>query len=203
MHAIKKQQGISLIEVLVSMVIFSVGILGMITLQARVLQQNFDQHQRDVAIWTAQAIIDRVGLNKSEAALTAYESSIASSTLCDAPPAVMCAETNGSAATICTASEMATFDAWDVLCTADQGAVDVLIDFNVSFDCSSSAAATAGPPPTAATNCALGDTITLQFLWRSHTARADSRFSTSTITDATTVLTSGADIDGYVQVFIP
>lgn len=203
MHAINKQQGISLIEVLVSMVIFSVGILGMTTLQTRVLQQNFDQHQRDVAIWTAQAIIDRVSLNKSEPALTAYESSMTSSTLCDAAPAVMCAETNGVAATTCTDTEMAAFDAWDVLCTVDQGAADVLTDFTVSFDCSSSAAATAGPPPTAATNCALGDTVTLQFLWRSHTARADSRLPASTITNATTVLTSGADVDGYVQVFIP
>ena len=133
MRTIKQQRGVSLIEVLVSMVIFSVGILGMSTLQTRVLQENIDQRQRDVAIWKVQAIIDRISINKSPAALTQYETSITSSTICNAAPAKICAETNSAAAAVCSATEIASYDSWDVLCTNDQGASDVLADFNATL----------------------------------------------------------------------
>jgi type IV pilus assembly protein PilV len=190
----RKQQGVSLIEVLVSMIIFSVGILGMSTLQTRVLQENIDQRQRDVAIWQAQAIIDRISLNKTPAALTQYETSISDGAICDAVPATICAESfSGGAevdATSCSTTEIAIYDSWDILCTNDQGAADVLLDFNSRLTCSD-------PFP-----CATGSNLTLQLLWRSLTARADSRFPNTTIDDAATI-NDGPDIDGYIQVFRP
>ena len=197
------QKGTSRIEVLVAMIIFAIGILGMATLQTRVLQENHDQFQRDTAIWQAQAIIDRVSLNKNAAALKQYETSINNDGLCDNPPTATCASTSSSVATSCTELEMAEFDAWDVLCSDNQGVAELLTDFTVTFNCQSSAAAQAGPPPVAATDCAAGDRITLEFLWRSHTARGDARISNSTISDTITLATSGADVDGLTQVFLP
>jgi type IV pilus assembly protein PilV len=191
MPAIKKQQGTSLIEVLVSMVIFSVGILGMSTLQTRVLQENIDQHQRDVAIWKAQAIIDRISLNKSPAALTQYETSITANTTCDAgsEPATACAETDGADSAICSSIEIAIYDSWDVLCTNDQGAADVLSSFNATLACD--------PTP-----CALGSDLRLQFLWQSLTAATDPRFITTTIDDDTGI-NDGPNVEGFIQVFRP
>jgi type IV pilus assembly protein PilV len=191
--ATKKQQGVSLIEVLVSMIIFSVGILGMSTLQTRVIQENIDQRQRDVAIWQAQAIIDRISLNKTPAALTQYESSISSSTICDAAPATICAESYFGAAevdaAICSITEMAIYDSWDTLCTNDQGAADVLRDLNAQLTCDS-------------TPCVQGSNLKLRLLWRSLTAQSDPRFPTTTINDAATI-NDGPDVDGYIQVFRP
>jgi type IV pilus modification protein PilV len=190
MRAIKRQKGTSLIEVLVSMVIFSVGILGMSTLQTRVLQENLDQHQRNVAIWKAQSIIDRIGLNKEPAALTQYETSFSSATICAAAPSTACAETaGGGTISACTATEMAIYDSWDVMCTDDQGAASELINLNATLTCS--------PSP-----CVVGSDIRLQLLWRSLTAQSDPRFPTTTISN-TTALTDGPDIDGYIQVFRP
>lgn len=198
-----KQTGLSLIEVLVSMIIFAIGILGMATLQTRVLQENFDQFQRDTAIWQAQAIIDRVSLNKSAAALKQYETSISNANLCDNALTKTCASTSSSVASECTETELAEFDAWDVLCTDNQGVADLLTGFNASFNCQSSADEQAGPPIVSATNCALGDRITLAFLWRSRATLADPRINTSTISGTTTLATSGADTDGIIQVFVP
>jgi type IV pilus assembly protein PilV len=189
MRTINQQQGVSLIEVLVSMVIFSVGILGMSTLQTRVLQENIDQQQRDVAIWKAQAIIDRINLNKTAPALAQYVTDVTDNSICDAPPATFCAATNGTAADECDALEMATYDSWDVLCTNDQGAADVLNTFDASLVC-------------AATPCVVGSTLTLQFLWRSLTALSDPRIATTTI-DGNSTLSNRPDVDGYIQVFTP
>ena len=49
MYLSKKQQGVSMIELLVSLFIFSVGLLGFATLQTRSLQEGFDSGQRSVA----------------------------------------------------------------------------------------------------------------------------------------------------------
>jgi type IV pilus modification protein PilV len=190
MSTVKHQQGVSLIEVMVAMIIFSVGILGMTTLQTRVLQQNFDQQQRDTAIWSAQAIIDRVSLNKSSAAMTAYGTAINSATLCNTAPTKMCAQTKTTSAAICSTSEMATFDAWDVLCNSGNGDGNLLNDFSISFKCKQQ-------------GCVLGNLIEIEFLWRSRISTSDARLPTSVIGSDTTLANSGADIEGYAQVFSP
>lgn len=182
------QRGISLIEVLVSMSIFSVGILGMSALQTNVLHENFDQHQRDIAIWQAQALIDRISVNKSGPALTQYKDSVSLGTLCDNPAPVVCADTADGAAATCTETQIATYDSWDSLCTSDQGAADVLTDFNATLSCGGSV------------TCNAGDNLTITFLWRSHTIRADDRFARATISSANI---SNIQVEGYTQVFRP
>jgi type IV pilus assembly protein PilV len=189
MPAMKHQQGITLIEVLVSMIIFAVGILGMSTLQTKVLQDNIDQRQRDVAIWKAQAVIDRISLNKTPAALNQYVTSVSNNAVCGATPAKICAETNGGGAAICSATELAAYDAWDILCTNDQGAAALLTDFNANLTCS--------PTP-----CTINSDLNLQFLWRALAARSDPRLATAAIDDDADI-DDGPDIDGYIQVFKP
>ena len=190
----RNQQGISLIEILISMVIFAVGILGMATLQTRVLQENVDQRQRDVAIWKTQALIERISLNKSSNALKQYASSVSASDICDSTPSNICAESysgnSEQAAATCSDTQLAIYDSWDVLCTNDQGAADILRDFSASLSCDTA-------------DCLAGEDVIVEFLWRSLTAQSDPRISASALTNTTTLTNSGADIDGYRQVFRP
>ena len=57
---IKKQNGASLIEAIVSLLVFSIGVLGITALQTLSLVRSGDVKQRSVAIWKAQELVDRI-----------------------------------------------------------------------------------------------------------------------------------------------
>jgi len=65
-HNIKKQSGFNLIEVMVALVIFSIGLLGLAGLQQVGLVQNTTAMQRTQAMSLAYDILDRMRNNKSE-----------------------------------------------------------------------------------------------------------------------------------------
>lgn len=189
------EKGVSLVEVLVSMIIFAVGILGMAALQTRVLQENVDQHQRQVAISSAQAIIDRITMNRSPAALVQYVTSISSNNICNAAPAQICAESYSGGAEVdaatCSETQMATYDAWDIFCANNEGTAGQLTNFNARLTCTTATCDSVG-----------GENLTLQLLWRSRAAQSDPRFPSTTIDDDAN-LADGPDIDGYILVFRP
>jgi len=62
---IKKQKGFNLIEVMVSLVIFSIGLLGLAGLQQVGLTQNATAMQRTLAMNQAYDILDRMRNNKT------------------------------------------------------------------------------------------------------------------------------------------
>jgi len=64
-HNIKKQSGFNLIEVMVSLVIFSIGLLGLAGLQQVGLAQNTTAMQRTIAMSQAYDLIDRMRNNKT------------------------------------------------------------------------------------------------------------------------------------------
>jgi len=61
----KKQKGFNLIEVMVSLVIFSIGLLGLAGLQQVGLQQNTTAMQRTQAMSLAYDMLDRMRNNKT------------------------------------------------------------------------------------------------------------------------------------------
>ena len=65
-----KTKGFTLIEVMLALVIFSIGLLGLATLQATSLQQNHSAYLRTQATYLAYDILDRMRANKSE--VTSY-----------------------------------------------------------------------------------------------------------------------------------
>lgn len=104
-----KHKGASLIEVMVSVFVFSIGVLGFASLQSRSVQATFDNGQRDQVVWLTQSIIDRIRVN--DAATTSYVTSLTDFDISDcSTPATLC-----DAAT-CTTAQMATFDVWDLYC---------------------------------------------------------------------------------------
>ena len=72
-----RQAGLSLIEVLVSILIFSFGILGMVVLQARAVQYSVDAEDRTRAALLANEIVSEMWAQQSmslaSARVTAFE----------------------------------------------------------------------------------------------------------------------------------
>ena len=95
-HSIKKQTGFNLIEVMVSLVIFSIGLLGLAGLQQVGLTQNTTAMQRTVAMGQAYDLFDRMRNNKT----TDYSTAVAAS----APNCVTAA---------CNTTEIASYDIYE------------------------------------------------------------------------------------------
>ena len=61
---LRQQRGVSLLEVLVSLLILVLGLLGMIGLQARAQVGTFESYQRGQALIIAQDMADRLMINR-------------------------------------------------------------------------------------------------------------------------------------------
>lgn len=59
-HRARRQRGFSLIEVLVTMVVVGVGLLGIAALQAKSLQHAYASHQRTLATIQANDLVERL-----------------------------------------------------------------------------------------------------------------------------------------------
>ncbi len=93
--------GFTLMEIMVAMVIFSVGLLGLAALQGMGLKGNGDAYLRSQAIVLADDISDRMRSNNNAASLAVYAGAAS-------PPAVA-ASCEGAGANCATAA-MAAFD---------------------------------------------------------------------------------------------
>jgi len=96
----RKNAGITLIEVLVTLIIMAIGLLGLAALQMNSLRQNVAAYERSVASMLAYEIIDRMHANFGNGALyaTGFD---------DAPPTTVDCQNAGAN---CTAAQMAAFD---------------------------------------------------------------------------------------------
>lgn len=64
-HYINREQGFSLLEVLITVFILAVGLLGLAGLQAKSLKNNHSSLHRTSAIVLSYDIVDRMRLNKN------------------------------------------------------------------------------------------------------------------------------------------
>ncbi|MHA6495300.1 type IV pilus modification protein PilV [Pseudomonas borbori] len=118
-------KGSSLIEVLITLLIFVVGLLGFAGLQLNALQSTADSSQRSQAVWISQELAERMRSN-AEAGDAVYT---AVATNCATLPARMCADyfdpisANKVNAADCNAAQMAAFDLWEAQCAYSGTAV--------------------------------------------------------------------------------
>jgi len=142
-RGIEKQTGVGLIEVLIALVIFALGVVGLAGLQLKTLSLTMDSSQRTYAMSKSQDIADRIrsaGIPVSEYDGTYTQ---AAGYCNNNVPAKMCSdgENDVVAAGCVTGAEMAAFDLYDVFCTGG-GSIDgnsnadkQLIDWAVTIDC--------------------------------------------------------------------
>ncbi|MFZ5581017.1 MAG: type IV pilus modification protein PilV [Pseudomonadota bacterium] len=67
-----RQRGVGLIEVLIAVLVMSVGLLGIASLQARTIKNNESSLQRTQAVMLSYFIIDAMRVNRAEALVGAY-----------------------------------------------------------------------------------------------------------------------------------
>lgn len=72
-NAPQRQHGATLIEVLIAVVVLSIGLLGLAGLQATSVKSNHSAYQRSQATLLAYDLADRMRANRTEALTNAYE----------------------------------------------------------------------------------------------------------------------------------
>lgn len=117
---IPEQRGMTLIEVLVTLLVMSIGLMGLAALQMNTLKESVDVSRQSHGVWLVDELATRMRANQAGLG-SGYTTAAANDDLCDAPPAKRCADyndgdakVNGSAS--CSADDMAELDVWQVAC---------------------------------------------------------------------------------------
>lgn len=97
-----KQRGATLIEVLVSVLVLSVGLLGLAATQMMSLKNGNGAHHRYLAALAAQEIIERMRANPSGVELGSYDGEVDGT-----------GDSNNDCKTPCTVSELAERDLYE------------------------------------------------------------------------------------------
>lgn len=100
----RSQGGYSLIEVLIGMLVLTVGILGMATMQITAKRLNYDALQRSIATTMTHDIIERMRVNPD--GIDAYVVTNLGGGSLGETPATDCA------ATTCNFAQLAAYDLW-------------------------------------------------------------------------------------------
>lgn len=101
--------GFSLIEIMITVVVIAVGLLGLASVQGTSIRNNHDSYLRSQATLLGHGMLDRMRANRTQAVAGNYNLALA-----DSPSSAKHCEDAGSAADICTTQEMTLFDqtAW-------------------------------------------------------------------------------------------
>lgn len=85
-----KQSGFTLLEVLVAVLVLSIGLLGLAGLMASGIRNNQSAYQRTQATWLAYDIVDRMRINRPAALGSSYpyNTALGSPATCSANPAL-------------------------------------------------------------------------------------------------------------------
>lgn len=164
-----KSRGFTMIELLISLLLMGISIMGFSALQSRTMQETLDTQQRSVALWRANGLIDRIAANNSVTSKDAYVAAVNGMGSCPSSPATSCSAATGSTPAECTQEEMADYDVWSALCSSGIPLDQQLINFDSSLSCAGGA-------------CAVGTDMTLVFSWLSKAVDSDTRLRDSSIT---------------------
>mgnify|MGYP006104910729 CR=1 FL=1 len=160
----KKVSGLTLIEILVTMIITSIGLMGLLSLQMQAMKVTQDAGNQSQSIWIFNDLSNRIRAN--EIASSSYAS--ANPVNCNNAPAVVCTnyfdgENRINSAT-CTGAQLATWDLFEVACGVPTSTenirgnpIDNLPGAQLSVNCID-------------LNCDDGEALLITLSWR---ARAD------------------------------
>lgn len=114
---LKLNTGITMIEVMVTLAITTIGLLGISALQLQSNRATLDSGNRSQAVWMLEDLANRINANSS--AIDDYATGGEYS--CPNNPPKVCSDSliGGAVvnAQVCTAEEVAAFDLWDISCS--------------------------------------------------------------------------------------
>lgn len=113
-----KQRGFNMVEVLVTISITTVGLLGISSLQLQSNRATQDSGNRSQAVWILEDLADRMNINRT--ALADYNTN--GNYACPAAAPTICADyhdgnSRTAVAANCSAQQIAAFDLWDLVCS--------------------------------------------------------------------------------------
>ncbi len=115
-----KVNGFSLIEVLVTLAITTIGLVGLSAMQLEANRSIMDAGNRSQAVWVLQDLTHRIKANKS--GVLDYHTN-GEFVDCDNIPAVACSSyydgNNQIIPAACSSSQIALYDLWDSTCSRD------------------------------------------------------------------------------------
>ena len=124
MTLMKPNQGFSLLEVLIALLVLTVGLLGLANLQGQSISSSYNAHLRTQATSLARSMIDRMRANRVQAMTTTdYHANFTA-----LPPTI----TKDCSSEDCNAAEMASFDLKEWKCNLGMHAQATICDGLVS-----------------------------------------------------------------------
>lgn len=114
--------GFTLIEILIALVIFSIGLLGLAGMQLRGSEGTNMAYQRSQATLIATDMAERMHANKAGILAGDYatmNTHADAAAACANVPALICATRGGVIGARCNANQMATFDLYTAACNTD------------------------------------------------------------------------------------
>jgi type IV pilus assembly protein PilV len=196
-YTTERQQGLTLIEVLITLLIMATGLMGLAALQVHTVKESVDTSRRSQGVWLVEELIARLRVNPAGAESGGYTTAANKASLCTAGPAKHCADyfsgsAKSSAAADCSADQMAEFDVWQVMCGYDNdgvisGNTDNINITAFDLDCADS-------DTTDTITCSPRSPFTVTLSWESKVINDSSNANTASAESATQTIT---------QVFIP
>jgi len=160
-----RQSGIGIVEVLVALVVVSLGVLGMASLQLTGMQHSSGGYNRSKALLYAENMATRMRTNRPAIDELLFDGYSSEATGCDTQPSPYCqASSAGAAAQACTAEQLAAFDSYTVACGewgesgAEDGVVGTLPNGVLSIVCDLD-------PDDASSECTKSSTYTITVSW--------------------------------------
>lgn len=131
------QRGATLMELMISVFVFAIGVLGYAALQTRSLQATYDNTQRADVVTIVDGLMARISANNNSAAKVQYAAQLNGAFVCPGAAPANCAETTGGVVpgAACNAATMATYDVWDELCNNPNGGLNGVQSLQITLTC--------------------------------------------------------------------
>ena len=136
-----EQQGITLLESLVALLILSIGLLGTAHLMATGIKHTNGSFARTQATYIAENIAERMRANPDAIAAADYDGINSNTIGCATLPARYCQQKGGTTPSSCTAAQLATFDVFHATCgsggstNGNNGVKDLLPGGQMTISC--------------------------------------------------------------------
>ncbi len=120
----KNCSGVSLVEILITVFVLSIGLLGIAASQALGVSNNHDSYLRSQATMMINELTERMSINIAAVDADDFNINAFDLNSCGTAPATLC---EGTAAN-CTPQQMATYDIYRMACGYDAGGADGIVN---------------------------------------------------------------------------